>query len=422
MGNRELRVVVVACFLGLAGGAAYAQQPAGGATFNQLFDDGVALYNTGKYDQAISYFERARDLNPESPGPWRYLGRIAKIQRRWEDCVRYSSEAIRVKPYASSTPEVRKDIDQCREELHRPKFRGEIPEKQGGLAVIANVEGASVTVDGIKKGATPLEPFPLNPGKRQVHLERAGYFPVDIEVEVIETITVDVVVDLQADPNARIDDRLPDDGHGTDVKVGWMVIAINVPGAALSIDGQTPTPRPDGSYEATPGLHTVEVTAPRHEPWRRRVKVARGQKKAVAVKLRTTESRNSARKKALVAFGVAAVAGVSGAAFGLMENAAWEEAWDMTQIEQNRPAGVTDPPVHTRAEIDDVRARGERYGWISYASFGVAAVALGVSVYYFVQERAPERKGYELPIALVPSVSPEGVAGAQVVFTRELDW
>lgn len=418
MTKRSLLIAVLLLF-GISH-QAWAQK----SPFLQAFEDGETAFNLFKYDEARALFEKARDLDPKSPGPYRWLAKIAKVQERWPDCVRDAVTSLKLKPDQKKAPEVRKDLDECRAKLGRPAYSGDIPKDQGALAVITNVEGASVTVDDIKKGATPMSPFPLNPGKRKVRIERRGYLPVDAEIEVVVTIVVDLEVELKADPNASMDDRMnpqPTD----DIKIGWILIASNVgQSGTIMIDGKPPKPEPDGSYVQEPGVHTLEITAPGYEPYRRRIKVARGQKRTVKATLKSTAERKSQRRTAFIAFGVAAAAGASGLAFGIMEGNAYEEALDIWQTETTRPSNpdtVMLEPMRTRADYDDAKSRADTYGLISNISIGVAAVALGVSIYYFVQERSAERPGFDLPMAFVPAVTPDG-KGAQVVYTRELGW
>jgi hypothetical protein len=405
----------------LAGGRAEAQQD-----LQKQFELCQDSFNLGKYDDAQVCFEKVIDLDKTKPGPWRWLGRTALAQKRYEECVRAATQAMRINPKSSQSAEVKKDIDTCRAALGRPAYPGTIPEKQGALAVIANVEGAAVLVDGIKKGATPLAPFPLNPGAREVHVERKGYLSADVPVDVVVGIVVDVEVVLEADPNASMEDRLGQVTPADEVKVGWLVAALTVPGAMMMIDGKPVTPGEGGTIEGEPGIHTVEVTAEGHEPWRRRVVVVRGQKRPLAIGLKKTEDRRRERRLGYIAFGAAAAAGAAGVVFGLLENSVFEDAQDWAEIERTRPAGSSPPAgspeatVHTREDLQELADKGARYALISNISYGAAAVALGVSIYYFIQERSEERKGYPLPMAIVPTVGPEGEVGTQVVYTKEL--
>ncbi len=411
----------------MVGAAGVAHAQATTPAFDDAYNKGQDAFNLGKYEDARAYFEKARDLDPTSPGPYRWLARTSKALKDWPACVANGVKSLSIKLTSKYANDIRADIDACRGELKRPAYEGQIPQGQGGLAVITNVEGASVEVDGIKKGATPLSPFPLNPGKHNVKVARRGYISKDEDVDVGEAIAFDWVVDLAADPNAGIDDRINNPQTANDIKIGWILIASNV-GArgSIKIDGKSAQPGPDGSYEETPGPHSVEVTAPGYEPWMKIVKVARGQKRTVKVSMKSSAELHAQKRNAYLAFGAAAVAGAVGVTFGLLENSTYEHAQEVYEIEQSRPMGAMGLPgtpeavMHTRADYDSLKSQAESYGVISDISLGVGAVALAVSVYYFVEARV-DGKEEQPRAAFVPAITPDG-QGAQLIYTRELGW
>jgi hypothetical protein len=170
------------------------------------------------------------------------------------------------------------------------------------------------------------------------------------------------------------------------------------------------------------------VEAEGYEPWRRRVRVHLGQNKVLQVKLRETAQRESARRKGYYALGAAAVFAVAGGVFTVLEKGALEEAQDIWDVETVRPLteeGISPIPVRTREEMNDASDRGKRYQLLAGVSFGLAAAALGASIYFFMQERPVEREGFDLPLAVTP-ILPTGSdvagVGAQVTYTRALDW
>jgi hypothetical protein len=409
---------------------ALAQQAPANPAFSTEYEKGQDAYNLGKYDEARARFEAARDLGPDKPGPYRWLGRLARVQKRWRECIDNSVVALKLNPTSSQAPEVRKDITQCRLALGRPAYEGNIPAAQGALAVIANVEGAAVEVDGLKKGATPLPPFALNPGKRQVYVSLEGYLPADVEVEIVQTIVVDLEVTLDPDPNYV---KKGNDKPNVDsVKVGWLSLTVGGGvGSTITFDGGPPPIGPDGVMEAPSGIHTIEVTAPGYEPWRRRVWFVRGQRRSVLVLLKLTEVRERQRLYGHIALGAATLFGVTGVVYGLRGNAAFETVEEWTTIERKRPRfgglarGLPESQSHTREQIDEERRRAEGLDQISNIAYGAAAVALGVSIFFYVQERSAERVGYALPLAVLPVESPPGGYGghgAQVVYTGGLPW
>jgi tetratricopeptide (TPR) repeat protein len=429
----SLTTILLCAVVGLAPATARAQQKAG---FDEAWNKGQDLFNLGKYDEAHVEFDKARALAPKLPGPWRYLGKIAKIQERWQDCADAYTEAIRLKPDSNNSDEVRTDLDVCRNSLGRPSFSGTLPKGFGALGVTASVEGARVAVDGIGKGATPLLPVPLTAGKHVVLVEKDGYLPYQVEVDVVVTIVVDVEAKLEPDPNAKVVGPGHTEGNpGDEIEVGWVVIATDATGTAVLIDGKVPDPGPQASYQATPGLHLVEVSAPGRETWRRRVRIARGQKRTLSVTLRATDEVHRERTIGTVVFGVAAAAAASGIVFGLVENHKYEEARDAYEIEQQRPPntmvmpGLPEAHVTTRAEYEQMKDDANKYGLVSNISYGIAAVALGVSIYYFIDSRTDERRGFEPAIArrrsrLVPTVLAGGAGGVGggLVYSGELSW
>jgi hypothetical protein len=186
--------------LAVAAGAS-AGEPSREQRFQAAWEAGQDAFNLGKYPEARRQFQRARDLAPRRPGPHRWLGRVARVLEDWEGCVASGTTAVRLKPDSPQTPEVKKDLDACREALGRPLYRRPLAAGQGALSVVADVEGAAVTVDGIAKGTTPVEPMPLNQGMHRVRLVAEGLPPAEVEVDVVPGIVVDAVVALRARPS-----------------------------------------------------------------------------------------------------------------------------------------------------------------------------------------------------------------------------
>jgi hypothetical protein len=399
------------------------------AVFDEAYQRGVDAFNLGKYDEAREHFDKARKTDPKKPGPHRWLGLVAKERKDWRACLDGFRQAMRLNPRSEHLGRMQAEHSYCRQQLGFPLYPGELVDKQGAIAVISNVEGATVEVDGLKKGATPLMPFPVNPGTHKIQVERRGYITVTEQLLVVEGIVNDLEVTLVVDPNARTEDRAASDGVPAEVTVGWLVVSTNVGGrASVKLDGKAVAQRADGAIETKPGTHVLEVSADGHEPWLRRVTVVRGQKRGVAATLKSSESRSHERRMAYWTLGAAGVTGAAGVLFGFLENQKYDEATEAAYLERTRPEDSSLPPgspdseMRTREEIDELSDSGRRFGLISNLSYGVAAVSLGFSIYYFIQERGDERQGQELPMALVPTLDGDGHRGAQVVYTTELDF
>jgi hypothetical protein len=164
--------------------------------FDRAYQAGQDAFYLGKYDEALAAFTRARDLLPRLPGPHRWRGRTLRVLERWEECVVASTQAVRLRPDSPTVPEVKKDLDACRAALGRPGYDRPLPAGQGALAVIADADGAAVTVDGIAKGKTPLQPMPLMTGRHAVALE-LGDRRVTVNADVIAGVVVDCLVTLR---------------------------------------------------------------------------------------------------------------------------------------------------------------------------------------------------------------------------------
>lgn len=156
--------------------------------FDNAYQAGQDAFNLGRYDDARAHFEQARALEPNLPGPYRWLGRIARTLEQWEECIARSTEAARLRPSSPHLPEVRKDLDTCRAALGRPGYGQRFAVGQGGLAILSD-DGLEVAVDGIAKGVTPILPIPLQAGRHRVRVGGAA-----LTIEVVPGIVVDALV------------------------------------------------------------------------------------------------------------------------------------------------------------------------------------------------------------------------------------
>lgn len=64
----------------------------------QEFEQGLALFNAGKYEQAIPYFSKAAELDPNDVQAYIYLGRSYISLGRWSEAIGPLRSAYRISP------------------------------------------------------------------------------------------------------------------------------------------------------------------------------------------------------------------------------------------------------------------------------------------------------------------------------------
>ncbi|HUH05884.1 MAG TPA: PEGA domain-containing protein [Kofleriaceae bacterium] len=429
--SRVIQGIAAALVFFVYVGSARAQPAQPSPDYLKAYSLGIDAYNAGilkgDFAEAKRLFAKTAELDDRFPGPFRYLALIAKAEKAFEACLLNAFLAVKLNPTADTAPATRTIHADCRKELGRPEFRGQYG--GGGAIWVATpgVDGAKVILNGLTYGATPFEPRAFAIGSVEVKVTKEGFLDGSARAEILEGMVTDVIFELEKDPNAV--------GVGTGdptqtADQGWVKLKTSPPDAKVTFDGKPAELDAQGRIKAAPGTYEVNVTASGHEPWNRRVRVNQGQSREIDVSLRTTALRQSLRKKGYISLAVAAGLGIVGATFGIMELHAHEEASDIWTNETTRPsnAPLADTgaivPVKTRDDLQDATDRGKRYQVISAVSFGLAAAALGASIYFFAQERPAERPGFKLPLAFAPivPVGPEGGVGAKVTYSRTFGW
>lgn len=190
------RVALVAGLAGLAAPAALAA-PAVRAVLTNEFQAGVDAYRLGKYDEARAHLAKAQVMDPKLPGPHRFLAAVARAQRRWSDCIAETRRALQLNPHSQELAETRKLHDDCRAADGRPAYGSELAEG-AAIAVTANVAGATVRIGGLRYGGTPVEPRLIKPGALELDIDKQGYKPMHLTVDVLPGIVTDVAIELEA--------------------------------------------------------------------------------------------------------------------------------------------------------------------------------------------------------------------------------
>jgi hypothetical protein len=369
-------------FLLLVCRAALAQPP---ADLTKEFQAGVDAFRLGKYDEARVHLEKARAIDPKLPGPYRFLAAVAKAQSRWPDCIENARKALELNPTSVETPETRKLHDDCRVSAGRAPYRGELGDS-AAVAVTSNVPGATVKINGLTYGGTPMAPRPITAGKLEVDVDKLGWKAKHVEVVAPVGIVTDVDVELEADTTQQTT---------TDIKPvekptkGWLVIGTE-------------------RTEMEPGTHEIERHAPGADVWRRRVRIVAGQDTKVEPKFVNTEQREGKERVGFYVLGGGGALLATGFVFALASEHAANDAREIQRVESARP--TTEPlatsgavePVHTRADFQAKVDSANKDAVISDIAYGAGLVAVGVGA-YLLYRGAADRSDAPPPFAIAPT-------------------
>jgi hypothetical protein len=391
---RRTAGLALAFGLAVASAATVLAQPRGPSPeFLAAFQAGTDAYRLGDYATARGHLERARALAPELPGPHRFLAAVDAAQGQWQACVDHARAAIAANPASSEIVATRKLHDDCRASLGRAPFTGEYADG-GAIAVSANIAGATVTIAGLKAGATPLLPRPIGLGRVEVTADKPGWRSTRAEATILPGVVTDVILTLDEAPTAV--EVAADPGVPT---VGWLRLDV-APDAAVTVDGAAALLDERGRYTLAPGPHVVEVRSPGLVPYRATVRVERGQERTVRPPRIALGAAAARERRATIAFAAAGGLAVTGAVLAWFSLDAADQARDWAAVERARPTSVplaettAYAPLRTRAEIE---ARGDTARGLAWASAGayLAAAAVGGLAIYW-RTRGDERSAIEI--------------------------
>jgi hypothetical protein len=373
------------------------------------FQAGVDAFRLGKYDEARAHLEAARTLDPKLPGPHRFLAAVAQAQSRWPDCIDSAHKAL-------EAVDTKKLYEACRISAGRSSARTELGDS-AAISVVTNAPGATVKINGLTYGGTPLAPRPITAGPLDVEIDKPGWIPIKKTVNALAGIVTDVYVDLEPDPNGPGSAEL-DLVQGVKLKLGYLVVPSE--SGALTIDDAAPPALTNGRFELPAGTHVVELQRPGKDPWRRRVRIAAGQKTTLAPDFVDTAHRTSVEKRGYIVLGAGAAVLAGGFVAAMLSRDAANEARDIVRIERSRnpaqPLSETAPlaPVRTRADLQDARERHSKWAMISTGLYATGLIAAGVGAYFIYKGSRP-RRGAPPPFAIAP------VQGGAVI-AKELAW
>ncbi len=409
-------LMAVLVVLVTASGLAAAQKPS--QKFIDEYQAGIDAYRLGHYDEARTHLEAAKAIDPTLPGPWRFLAAVAQGEERWADCVAGAREAIRLNPMSAEIAATRTLHDDCRASWGKPPFEAAYDEGTGAIAVTTDQVGATVEINGLKYGSTPMQARALPVGDVEVKVSKPGYLDASRKLAVVPQIVTDVDFVLEVDPDAKTGSDLG--LSADDLTIGWIKVETTTPGAEIRIDDKPPVTDEQGRFEIEAGPHQVTVTAPGHEPMRKNVRVTRGQLVTVRAELRSQVTVDRSRTRGTIAVGTGVGIALIGAVTGMLALRANDEARDLWVIETTRPPNEDTSAIHpirTRADIQAAVDRGKTLGLVSNIAYGVAVVAVGVGAYFLVKARP---RGDRAALTVVPIFDGEGGRGAAAL--GEVRW
>jgi hypothetical protein len=386
------------------------------ADLTKEFQAGIDSFRLGKFDEARKHLEKARSLDPKLPGPHRFLAAVAHAQSRWDDCIESGHKALELNPLSSEAADTRKLYESCRIAAGRSPARVDLGDS-AAIGVVTNVPGASVKINGLTYGGTPLVPRPITPGTLDVEIDKPGWKPIKRSVNAIAGIVTDVNVDLEPDQTVEAAQELEIKATAK-LKNGFLVLPPSA--GTMTINDAAPPPLENDRYELPAGTHIIELRQPGKDPWRRRVRIAAGQKTTLAPMFVDAGSRGRVEKRGLVVAGAGGAILLGGFVAAQLSRNAASEARDIVRIERSRdasrPLSETDDiaPVRTRDDLHDARDRHSRWATISNALYATGIITAGVGA-YFLYKGARQRPDAAPPFAIAP------IQGG-VVVAKELAW
>src|SRR5258706_427271 len=177
-----MRLQIAASVLLLSSSALAQQAPSPSPQFTREFDAGVDAFRLGKFAEAREHLEKAKAFEPKLPGPYRRLAEVDQAESKFADCVNNTRTAMVLHPKSSEMPDTIKLHDARRASLGRPVFAFPANSTGGAISASANIEGASVTLNGLKYGATPLAPREVVAGDADIGVTKVGYLPGEQKV------------------------------------------------------------------------------------------------------------------------------------------------------------------------------------------------------------------------------------------------
>lgn len=368
-----------------------------------------ALHNLGKYQEAVELFRKAVRLAPDLPGAWRNMGLAHEGLKQWKDAIQAYERYLELAGTSGRySLQVMARVNECLKHLGQaPKVFGVLG-APGYIELSVSEEGATIMLNGLTRGSSPVRPLRVQPGLHVVEISKLGYLRHTQSVGVRAGQRIGLSVELQKDPSYVPPRRLEGIKHVRAGDEAYLQVQSQAEGIAVLVDGKALSQNEEGWWvlPKPTGIHVVEVRAAGRLPWRAQVELTRGIRKTLNPILPIVETKRRYALWGWVSLGLAAVLAGTGGVFGALENKTYEK--------------VRDRRAETRDDLKDIADRGRLYRGVALGLYAAAGVALTSSITLFVFERRGEHpRGRPLPLVVAPVEAGTGLA---VSFSTEVDF
>jgi hypothetical protein len=150
-----------------------------------------------------------------------------------------------------------------------------IPDNKGTLDIVTSPAGATVTVDGISQGLSPVNGSSVDTGNHSVDLSLSGYntktLTINIKNSGINTIYWTFTPNLHTSPTPT---PIADNK-------GTLDIVTNPTGATVTVDGISQGTTPLNGLSMDAGTHTVDLSLSGYDLHKETVNLANSEKKTI---------------------------------------------------------------------------------------------------------------------------------------------
>jgi tetratricopeptide (TPR) repeat protein len=191
----------------------------------------ATLYEKGKVEDAIENYKKASELSPDSPGPYRELGRCYRDLKKHELAIHYVSEYLSRKPDAEQREALIKYTESQRPLLSKNKksLLTIDSEPQGAVVFLLDANGKATGI-----GVTPIKDHPIPTDTVAVRFSGTLFDPYEEKIDGTQsqiTLTSKLDPAMRAPkPNSQPTQEPKSDKSGA--KPLFIVSAVSAVGAA----------------------------------------------------------------------------------------------------------------------------------------------------------------------------------------------